>query len=113
MKKSFIILTISFLFLSVFSLAQGKYSIDVKSKDRKVPVSYFVNQTKVQFKDAREWRKMKRIKDKGSKKTKRHVYNIQTREVKKRMKKSERKSDNYNRGKIPLGVKLKRLILNG
>ncbi len=101
------------LLLSVFSLAQGKYSIDMKSKDRRVPVSYAFNDKKNQFENARVWRKNKRIEDKVSKKTKKHIYSIQTHEVKKRMRKAEKKANNFNRGKVPLGVKLKRIIENG
>lgn len=94
--------------------AQGRYSIDVKNKNnRDLPIAYIISQTGMQIKEAKEWRKNNRLERKISRKTERRFYHIQTQEVKKRMKRSEKKAENYNRGKVPLRVKLKRLMSNG
>lgn len=94
--------------------AQGKYYIDGKKmNERHVPLKYLISETSNQIKDAHEWRKNNRREEKNSKQTKKHIYKNQTSMVKKRMKRSEKKSKNYNRGKVPLSVKLKRIISDG
>jgi hypothetical protein len=91
--------------------AQYKYSIDIKTqKSRSVPLKYRITKAKESIKTNKELRKKKRSAIKSSKKIKKHTYRIQTREVKKRMKMSNKKAENFNKGKVPLGVKLKKII---
>lgn len=78
-----------------------------------MPVSYKIGESKKEYEAAREWRKNNRIEKRLSKQTKQRIYKVQTQEVKKRMKRSEKKAKNNNRGKVPLRVKLKRLMSNG
>lgn len=101
-----------FLNLAFFSnaSAQSKYFVDSKNIERRVPLKYKLKETRQELKDAHLWRKNKRFKDKKTKKTKKHFYHIQTKKVKKRIKRAEKKSKIYNKGKIPLSVKLKSLI---
>ncbi len=110
-KIKAIILTI--VLLSVFSAvnAQYKYSIDIKSRGgQRAPMKYAVLSAKKDFQATSAIRKKIRTDEKVSKKIKRHTYKIQTLKVKKRMRKSEKTAKNYNRGKVPLSVKLKKLF---
>lgn len=93
--------------------AQYKYSIDIEvKKGRRVPLNFLITQTKQDIKLASEVRKKNRATKKASKAISRHTYNIQTKEVRKRMRRSKRKAKIFNRGKVPLSVKLK-MFLNG
>lgn len=103
-----------FLFcISKSSVAQYQYSIDIEvKKARRVPVKFAVLKAFDSVDASMEHRKKKRGELKRSKKLRKHIYRIQSREVKKRMRKSRKKAENNNRGKVPLGVKLKN-CLNG
>jgi hypothetical protein len=96
------------LYMSLFVLisvsAQGqsnnRYSVDLKTPDkRRVPLEYFIKQTKTDLKNASEIRKKRRLNKKISKKTRKQTYNNQTNAVKKRMRRSEKKADEFNDGK--------------
>jgi len=100
----FLIITVTLVF------AQSRYSIDVKTKDRRVPVKYFVQKSKTKYIEAIAWRKKKRLENKHSRKTRKRIYSLQTKKVKKRMKLSKKKAQNFNRGKVPLSVKLRQLF---
>lgn len=107
--------TIIFFVLIFFGFntvkAQYKYSIDIKTqKTRSVPLKYRIAKTKESIKTNSELRKKKKSALKSAKKIKKHAYRIQTRETKKRMKMSEKKAEYFNKGKVPLGVKLKNLL---
>lgn len=110
MKKKITLLSFLLIIGITSGFTQDKYSIDVKIKNRRVPVKYFVNESKTKFIEAKQWRKQKRIENKTSKKIRKRTYRLQTREVKKRMKRSEQKAQIFNRGKDPLSVKLRKLI---
>lgn len=110
MKKRITLLSFLLIICATLVFSQDKYSIDVKIKQRRVPVKYFVNESKTKFVEARAWRKRKRIENKTSKKIRKRTYRLQTKEVKKRMKRSEQKAQIFNRGKLPLSVKLRKLI---
>jgi len=93
--------------------AQYKYSIDIEErKGRRIPLKFFVNQKKEQFKQVVETNKQRRIADRVSRKISNRTYRIQTATVRKRMRKSKKRAENHNKGKIPFSVKFKRL-LNG
>lgn len=93
--------------------AQYSYSIDINTNSaRNVPLKYAVTQARKNIKKSAKLREKKRNTLKDSKKIRKHTYSIQTREVKKRMRKTSKKADNYNKGKVPMVVKLKN-ILNG
>lgn len=106
------ILLLFFLIIGNKSFSQEqKYSIDNKSfKSRRVSVSYFLKTSLKEFKDYQKRKKEKRIENKLSKKIRKHIYSIQSKHVKKRMKRAKRKAYNYNNRKIPCIVKLKKLF---
>ena len=106
----FLVINLS-IFRSVY--AQYNYSIDTKElKARRVPLKFKVTQTKQTINKNLEIRKKKRIAKKVSRQISRHTYSIQTREVKRRMRKARKRAENNNKGKVPLYVKLKK-ITNG
>lgn len=72
-----------------------------------MPVAYFIGETAKELKAAHDWRKDNRIEERASRKIRKHTYNKQTKEVKKRMKHSAIKAKQYNEGKIPFTDKLK------
>jgi hypothetical protein len=95
-------------------LAQKNYSIDFGTlTNRRVPISYFIEQTQQNIKVSAQVRKEHRLENRESRRIRKHTYAIQTKEVKKRMKESRKKADFYNRGKKPLRVKLKKVLGNG
>ena len=101
----FLVINLS-IFISV--KAQYNYSIDIgERKTRRVSVKYRITQTKQTISTNLEIRKKKRVAKKVSKVTSRHAYSIQTNEVKRRMRKSKKRAENNNKGKVPLYVKLK------
>ncbi|MDA3891934.1 MAG: hypothetical protein PF517_09770 [Salinivirgaceae bacterium] len=109
----FLAITCVFIFFSgVTQLkAQYQYSIDIGvQKSRRVSFKYFIGSAKKEFIEAREWRKNKKIEKKSSKRIRKHTYKIQKSEVRKRMKKSKKTAERHNKGKVPLLIKLKRLI---
>jgi len=94
--------------------AQKNYSIDINAqKKRSVSIGFFIQQSKEKIKSAGKNRKRKRAEIKLSKKIRKHTYSIQTKEVKKRMKKSGKKAKRYNRGKPAICVKLKNFFRYG
>lgn len=108
-------LVLFLLFFSSFKPvnAQYHYSIDIEAKkSRRVPLKYAIVRLKETTKTSRELKKKKRNEIKSSKKIKKHTYSIQKYEVKKRMRKSAKKAEYYNKGKVPMVVKLKK-IFNG
>jgi hypothetical protein len=93
--------------------AQYQYSIDIEVKrSRRVPIKFVVLKTVASVNATVEHRKKKRGELKLSKKIRKHTYRIQSRKVKKRMRKSRKKAEDNNREKVPIGVKLKN-CLNG
>lgn len=105
-----------FMFFSLFlwgkpGLCQKKYrySIDVKEqKNRRVPLVFWLTETKSNFSEAKEWRKNKRIEERNSKKIRKHAYKIQKGYVQKRMKQSLKRAEWHNENKLPLLVKIKK-----
>jgi len=111
--KKVIPLLICFFIVSV-SYSQIRYSIDVNSDiERRVSLRFFITQTAESFKTNRAVRIKKRISTKESAKIRKHIYRIQTRETKKRMHQSVKKADYFNSGKIPIYVKLNKMLKNG
>ena len=107
----FLFLLFCFNFKILNAQLQYRYSIDIETKNsRRVPLKYTVNEAKENFKESTEHRKKKRIELKLSKQIRKHIYSIQTREVKKRMRKSRKKAEYFNREKVPLSVKLKKMF---
>jgi hypothetical protein len=101
---------------SFFCQGQNQYiySIDIKpTKERRVPVKYYIEQVKLNVKTSNAIKEKHRVLRKNSKKIRKRTYNIQTHAVKKRMRKSLKEAENYNRGKMPLRVKLIKLFNNG
>lgn len=87
-----------FVFLAFSGKAQTKYSIDLKPpKERRVPVKYFIEQTKSNVKESSEIRKKHRALRKESRKIRRHTYHIQTKKVKRRMRRSFKEAEEFNR----------------
>lgn len=117
MRISYKFGAIIFILINLFAFssvsAQYKYSIDIKErKTRKVPLKYRVTQAKQDFKLYLEIKKRRRVANRVSRVTIRHTYRIQTAEVKRRMRKSKKRAENHNKGRVPLIVKFKKL-LNG
>lgn len=103
-----IILSISNLFVC---FGQPRYSIDIEPpKNRRIPISYLISQSSEKIKESKRIRKKHRIERKTSKKIIKHTYSIQTKKVRKRMRKSRKKAEIFNRGKLPLSVKLKKKL---
>jgi hypothetical protein len=102
------------LFIGTLAFSQNRYSIDINPvEERMVPIGYFIQQTAESFKSNVAFRKKKRNEKKESDKIRKHVHRIQTKEIKKRMRQSLKKAENFNKGKIPLIVKLNKLLGNG
>jgi hypothetical protein len=95
-------ITAKILFLLLMTIAvnaqgQYQYSIDLKEKEnRHIPISYRISQVKENIKQASAYRQKHRFERKTSNQIRRHTYNIQTRKVKKRMRKSLKKSEEFN-----------------
>jgi len=93
------------------TFAQYKYCFDLQKshvggvwfinifKNGKKNCLYELEITAIQKKDLKK-----------SKKIRNHAYRIQTHEVKKRMKKSKKTAEYFNRGKVPLSVKFKSIF---
>lgn len=103
------------IFINLSGFGQGvKYSIDLEPlKNRRVPVKFFVEQLKQSIKTSSDARKLQKLETKTSKKIRKHMFSIQTKEVKKRMRHSRKIADFHNRGKVPLSVKITKLTGNG
>lgn len=92
-----------------FSQKEYRYSIDIdKTKNRRVPIGYWLTSTRTNLKEAKEWRKNKRIEERDSKKIRKHSYKIQKKYVQKRMKQSKKVAEWHNNNKIPFLVKIKK-----
>lgn len=105
-----------FLFISVLAQGQSntRYSVDLDPPDkRRVPLNYFIQQTKTDFKDASELRKKRRINKKVSKKIRKQTYNNQSKAVKKRMRESAKKADEFNEGKRSFKERIIKLCRHG
>jgi len=101
-------------FIGFIAHAQSHYSIDVNSSiDRSVSLSFIISQTKETIKTTRAVRTKKRYATKDSDKIRKHIYRIQTREIKKRMRQSMKKAYYFNSGKTPIYVKLNKMLKNG
>jgi preprotein translocase subunit SecF len=88
-----------------------RYSLDLKSpKKRRVPIGEKIVIKKEQLKKNVETNKKHRIQNRDSRKVRRHTYRLQSKEVKKRMKKSKKKAEYHNKNKIPLKIKLKQMF---
>ena len=110
MKKLFIITTQLFVLLLPVC-GQPRYSVDIEPpKNRHVPLAFYISQVKENIKTSKELAKKHRLARKKSKKIQKHIYNIQTKKVKRRMRKSKRQAENFNRGKRPICVKLKKFF---
>lgn len=109
-KIGAIFLFLLFCFNFKIANAQYRYSIDIETaKSRRVPLKFAINEAKVNLKESTEHRKKKKLELKASKQIRKHTYSIQTRKVKKRMNKSLKKAECFNRGKVPISVKLKKM----
>ncbi|MDD3773419.1 MAG: hypothetical protein PHC38_12315 [Weeksellaceae bacterium] len=105
-----------FVFVSVSVQGQRntRYSVDLNPPDkRRVPLEYFIEQTKTNFKEASELRKKRRINKKVSRKIQKHTYNNQTSAVKKRMRQSAKKADEFNDGKRSFKERIIKLCRHG
>jgi len=101
-------------FIVFIAHGQSRYSIDVNSSiDRSVSLSFFISQTKETIITNRAVRTKKRNATKESEKIKKHCYRIQTKEIKKRMRQSIKRAEYFNSGKIPIYVKLNKMLKNG
>lgn len=101
----FLVINLS-VFKSVY--AQYNYSIDVGNrKERKGSLKYRIAQTKKTINTNLEIKKKRRVMKKVSRKTIRHTYSIQTQDVKRRMRKSKKRAEYNNKGKVPLNIKIK------
>lgn len=104
------ILNITVFFLLILPVgAQPKYCIDIEPpKNRRVPVAFYIEQTKENAKISKELRVKHRTLNKKSKEIRKHTYSIQTKKVKRRMRNSKKQAEKFNRGKRSMRVKLKK-----
>jgi hypothetical protein len=105
-----------FVFVSISAQGQSndRYSVDLKTPDkRRVPLEYFIKQTKADLKNASEIRKKRRLNKKVSKKIRKQTYNNQTNAVKRRMRQSAKKADEFNDGKRSFKERIIKLCRHG
>jgi len=101
-------------FIITKAFSQNRYSIDVNANiDRKASIGYILADAINTRKEDRIKLKEKRIDAKISDKTRKHAYRIQTRKTKKRMRELEKKAYYFNSGKLPVLVKINKILKNG
>lgn len=104
------------VFVSISAQGQSntRYSVDLNPPDkRRVPLEYFIKQTKADLKNASEIRKKRRLNKKVSKKIRKQTYNNQTNAVKKRMRRSAKKADEFNDGKRSFKERIIKICRHG
>ena len=91
---------------------KNRYSIENNVKNRRIPIKFFLKQTKESLILELKTRKKRRVSKRISRKIIRHTYSIQTHKTKQRMRKTRKEAEDYNQRRIPLKLKIKK-ILNG
>ncbi len=88
-----------------------RYSFDLqKTENRHITIKEWVTTNKQTLQQNHQANKKKQAFKKAERKTEKHTYKIQTKAVRKRMKETRNLAEAYNEGKVPLKIKVKRLI---